>query len=70
MTQPYSVAFKQKMVQRLTGKDAVSALQLSKEAGVSVLTNERQTRPVTEAAALGTEQRPRGNAGVELTIPP
>jgi hypothetical protein len=26
MTQAYSVAFKQKMVERLTGKDAVSAL--------------------------------------------
>jgi transposase len=34
MTRPYSVAFKQKMVQRLTGKNAVSALQLSKETGV------------------------------------
>ena len=27
MTRPFSVAFKQKMVQRLTGKDAVSAIQ-------------------------------------------
>jgi transposase len=34
MTRPYSVAFKQKMIQRLTGKDAVSALQLSRETGV------------------------------------
>lgn len=34
MTRPYSVAFKQKMVERLTGKDAVSALQLSRETGV------------------------------------
>jgi len=34
MTRPFSVAFKQKMVQRLTGKDAVSALQLSRETGV------------------------------------
>ncbi len=34
MTRPYSVAFKQKMVERLTGKRAVSALQLSKETGV------------------------------------
>jgi hypothetical protein len=31
----YSVGFKQKMVQRLTGKQAVSALQLSREIGVS-----------------------------------
>jgi transposase len=34
MTRAYSVAFKQKMVQRLTGKDAVSALRLSRETGV------------------------------------
>jgi len=34
MTKPYSVAFKQKMVQRLTGKNAMSALQLARETGV------------------------------------
>jgi transposase len=34
MTRPYSVAFKQKMVQRLTGKYAVSAVRLSRETGV------------------------------------
>ena len=34
MTKPFSVAFKQKMVQRLTGKSAVSASQLAREMGV------------------------------------
>ena len=34
MTKPYSVAFKQKMVQRLTGKDAVSASRLARQTGV------------------------------------
>lgn len=34
MTRPFSVAFKQKMVQRLTGKEAVSAARLSRETGV------------------------------------
>lgn len=34
MTRPYSLAFKQKMVQRLTGKGAASAAQLSRETGV------------------------------------
>jgi transposase len=34
MTRPYSVAFKNKMVQRLTGKNAVSATQLARETGV------------------------------------
>lgn len=34
MTRAYSVAFKQKMVQRLIGKDAGSACRLSRETGV------------------------------------
>src|SRR5215472_7044453 len=34
MTRPYSLAFKQKMIQRLTGKDALSASQLARETGV------------------------------------
>jgi transposase len=34
MTKPYSLAFKEKMLERLTGKDAVSAIQLGREVGV------------------------------------
>lgn len=34
MTKPYSEAFKRKMVERLIGKDAISAVQLSRETGV------------------------------------
>src|SRR6266496_297521 len=34
MTKPFSVAFKQKMVQRLTGNDARSASQLARATGV------------------------------------
>lgn len=34
MTKQFSVAFKQKMVQRLTGNNAVSASQLARETGV------------------------------------
>jgi hypothetical protein len=34
MTKPFSVTFKQKMVERLTGKNAVSAMQLARETGV------------------------------------
>ena len=34
MTKPFSMAFKQKMVQRLTGNSAVSASQLGRETGV------------------------------------
>jgi transposase len=35
MAKPFSVAFKQKMVQRLIGKNAVSATQLARETGVA-----------------------------------
>ena len=34
MTKPFSVAFKQKVVQRLTGKNPASASQLARETGV------------------------------------
>ncbi len=34
MTRPYSIAFKQKMVDRLTAKNAVSAVQLAGESSV------------------------------------
>jgi transposase len=34
VTKPYSVAFKQKMVQRLIGKDSISAMELERETGV------------------------------------
>lgn len=34
MTRPYSIAFKQKMVERLIGRNPVSAVQLSRESGI------------------------------------
>ena len=34
MTRPHSLAFKQNVIQRLTGKDALSASQLAAETGV------------------------------------
>jgi transposase len=34
MTKPYSLAFKEKMLERLTGKGAVSAAQLGREMGI------------------------------------
>ena len=34
MTKPFSMAFKQKMVQRLTGKNAMSGTRLAREMGV------------------------------------
>jgi transposase-like protein len=34
MTKAYSIAFKQKMVERLTGKNAVNSSQLAREIGI------------------------------------
>jgi len=41
MTRPFSLAFKQKMVERLTGKEAVSARSLSMETGIGQQTLSR-----------------------------
>ena len=49
MTKPFSVAFKQKMVQRLTGSNAVSASQLARETGVR---QQNLSRWVEEARSL------------------
>jgi transposase-like protein len=51
MTKPFSVAFKQKMVQRLTGKNAVSASQLARETGVR---QQNLSRWLEEARSLPT----------------
>ena len=54
MTKPFSLAFKQKMIARLTGKDAVSARQLALESGLRQQTlsrwlQETSSRPVMAA---------------------
>jgi transposase len=49
MSKPFSLAFKQKMIQRLTGKNAVSALQLAKETGVG---QQNLSRWLEEARSL------------------
>ncbi len=49
MTKPFSVAFKQKMVHRLTGRNAVSATQLAQETGVA---QQNLSRWLQEARSL------------------
>lgn len=44
MTRPFSQAYKQKMIERLTGKDAVSARQAAQETGISQETLSRWLR--------------------------
>jgi transposase len=53
VTKPFSVTFKQKMVQRLTGKNAVSATKLGRETGIGQPTLSRwleQARSVPAVA--------------------
>jgi transposase-like protein len=56
MTRPYSLAFKQKMVQRLTGKDAVSALQLSRETGVQQQSLSRWLRDARSLPLMASKE--------------
>src|SRR4051794_26650254 len=59
MTRPYSLAFKQKMVERLTGKDAVSALELSRDTGVR---QQNLSRWLQEARSLPLVRSDHTNA--------
>ena len=56
MTRPYSEAFKQKMIQRLTGKEAVSALQLSKETEVTQQNLSRWLAQARNLPAVGVAE--------------
>jgi hypothetical protein len=55
MTRPYSLAFKQKMLERLTGKDAVSARQLSLESGVRQQNLSRWLQEARSLPAVGAD---------------
>ena len=67
MTKPFSLAFKQTMVARLTGKDAVSARQLAVETG---LHQQTLSRWVQEASSLPImpAKRPRRDWSIEEKI--
>ena len=67
MTKPFSLAFKERMVTRLTGKDAVSARQLALETG---LRQQTLSRWLQEASALPVmpAKRPRRDWSIEEKI--
>ena len=67
MTKPFSLAFKQKMVARLTGNDAVSARQLALETG---LRQQTLSRWLQEASSLPfmPAKRPRRDWSIEEKI--
>ncbi len=66
MTKPFSVAFKQEMVQRLTGKQAMSASQLARATGVR---QQNLSRWLQEARSLPivAHNKPKP-AGREWTV--
>ncbi len=59
MTKPYSLAFKQNMLERLTGKDAVSARQLSVETGVRQQNLSRWLQEARSLPAAGADAKSR-----------
>ena len=52
VTRPFSEAFKQKMVERLSGRDAVSARQLSRDLGIPQDTLSRWLREARSLAVM------------------
>jgi transposase-like protein len=61
MTKQFSVAFKQKMVQRLTGKNAVSALQLSRETGLRQQSLSRWLQEARNLPCMTDKPKPFGS---------
>lgn len=60
MTKPFSVAFKQKMVQRLTGRKAVSASELARETGVRQQNLSRWLQEARSLPIMADKPKPPG----------
>ena len=67
MTKPFSLAFKQKMVARLIGKDAVSARQLAGETGLRQQTLSRWLQEASSLPIMPTK-RPKREWSIEEKI--
>ena len=59
MTRPFSLAYKQKMLDRLTGKDAVSARQLSLETGLRQQTLSRWLQDACSLSVMPSKRQTR-----------
>jgi transposase len=57
MTRPYSLAFKQKMVDRLTGKDALNPSQLARETGLRQQSLSRWLLEARSLPLVGSDKR-------------
>lgn len=67
MTKPFSLAFRQKMVARLTGKDAVSARQLALETGLRQQTLSRWLQDASSLPVMPAK-RPKRDWSIEEKI--
>jgi transposase len=59
VTRPFSLAYKQKMLDRLTGKDAVSARQLSLETGLRQQTLSRWLQDACSLSGMPSKRQTR-----------
>ena len=59
MTKPFSLAFRQRMVARLTGKDAVSARQLAQETGLRQQTLSRWLQDACSLSVMPSKRQTR-----------
>lgn len=59
MTRPFSLAYKQKMLDRLTGKHAVSARQLSLETGLRQQTLSRWLQDACSLSVMPSKRQPK-----------
>ena len=59
VTRPFSLAYKQKMLGRLTGKDAVSARQLSLETGLRQQTLSRWLQDACSVSVMPSKRQPK-----------
>ena len=65
MTRAFSLAFTQKMIERLTGKDALSASQLSRQTGVRQQNLSRWLEEARSLPVVASDTVPRRNWTVE-----
>jgi hypothetical protein len=57
VTRPFSITYKQKMLERLSGKDASSARKLSRETGISQETLSRWLREARSLPLMARDKR-------------
>jgi transposase len=68
VTRPFSIAYQQKMLERMTGKDAVSARQLSRETGISQETLSRWYREAHRLPLMANDRRTKKTWSIDEKV--